>query len=129
MRLTPLMLLVLGATSFPAWGRPPLLSAIADPCTEHCTFALCFVPNNGLSPVGIKQCPSPCGASVQVSLPAKPFQVSQYRMGGARVRLRCVPNLGPCSTCQSDAQCDDGDPNTRDVCVGVPPFRCVHVCP
>ena len=134
MRPTPLVLVVLSTLSSPAWARrPPLLTATADPCHEVCMFSLCPVgeTNPASGPTGILPCATPCGP-VQVSIPANEIVVSRFRIGQARVRLRCEPNLGACLYCHTDADCDDGDPDTIDKCSGtIGPSHCEHlrICP
>ena len=135
MRPTVSMVLVLGIVSLPAWARrPPVVTADADPCRERCTFALCPVgEGSGSGPTSIGLCPGPCG-QYQVSVTASEVRLPQIRIGRARVRLLCRPNLTACGdSCHSDADCDDGDPGTVDVCssVGSPITFCEHlrICP
>jgi hypothetical protein len=134
MRPTVLIVLVLGIVSLPSWARrPPLLTATADPCRERCTFALCLVGETGTAsgPTRIALCPDPCG-QYQVSVPGSEVRI---RIGRARARLRCEFNPAACrfSFCHSDADCDDGDPGTVDVCssIGSPMTYCEHlrICP
>jgi hypothetical protein len=136
MRRMLLGLLVVVAVSLPAWARrPPVVTAYADPCRERCTFALCPVgEGSGSGPTSIVLCPGPCG-QYQFSVPASEDRLPRIRIGRARVRLLCHPTLAAClfSFCHSDADCDDGDPGTVDVCssVGSPMTYCEHlrICP
>jgi len=87
-----------------------------------------------LSEVGI--CSDPCQANLRVSLPSKlqnpagpvqrvlPGRV-KVKVGGARVKLVCRATLAPCQPCHTDAECDDQNSATLDLCLdGV----CAHVC-
>src|SRR6266852_3130124 len=128
MRPTVLMVMVLGIVSLPAWARrPPLLTATADPCRLRCTFALCPVGGSTSSPTRIEVCPDSCGP-YQVTVSGSEVRI---RIGRARARLRCVGSPAAClfSFCHSDADCDDGDPGTVDVCssVGSPMTYCEHL--
>jgi len=117
----------------------PVIEDVADPCTETCVFALCRMAGQ------LHDCPDPCGIdAARVEVPAaslprrssvivKLVRLPRQPPGSpdatwSRVRLRCVPNLGPCHSCRADADCDDGNADTRDVCL---PLRgvCRHACP
>ncbi len=132
MKRTVLLVVAVGLLSVPAWGRRiPVLTAGADPCRERCTFALCTSGNSASNPTSIGLCPGPCG-QYQLSVQAGE---TRFRIGRARVRLLCQPNLGAClnSFCHADADCDDADPGTVDVCsrMGSSFTFCEHlrICP
>jgi|SRR5215475_1379963 len=133
MKLTAVALSLLVATV--AVARPPLIKQYADPCSESCTFNLCTnVLRHPDEPLQIRTCPSGCG-DVRVSLSAttstgavgpRPVRV---RVGTAVVRLECLGVGRACWPCQSDADCDDGNPATRDVCLMPTFLGCGHACP
>ena len=120
-----------------ALAIPPLVRHKADPCSEVCTFTFCLVggpaPLDPNRPVRFREC-ADCGDVRIQMMPTyagnawKPLRV---RLGSAAVRLQCEANAGPCRQCQSDSDCDDGDPATADVCVDstVAGRACVHGCP
>ena len=112
-----------------AFAAPPLFTDSADPCSEVCTFNLCLTPGAPRRRVAIRPC-SGCGdIRIAVRVASQPVRL---RIARAVVRLRCFPGLSPCFPCSSDADCDDGDAATRDICLmraapAVP--VCSNVCP
>jgi hypothetical protein len=110
----------------------------ADPCTETCTFVLCRTDGR------LQPCPDPCGfGGIRMEVPAansygrgsvlvKLLRLPRAAPGSpesrvARARLDCVPTGRPCAICQTDAECDDGIPETRDVCIPLEGV-CRHLC-
>ena len=112
----------------------PTLTGFADPCTETCSFHICVVGNK------LQDCATQCGnLGTRVELPAPGAAIIRFPrhavVGGTpilgpglRAELLCVGNTRPCFVCHADSDCDDQNPNTRDLCFS-DPGACLHVCP
>jgi len=124
-------LLLLRTTSAAERHKLPLIMESADPCTEACTFNLCVVDGE------LQRCAQQCGlVDARVELPAdrpvivklpqylKVLRYPQPRRS-PRVALLCQGVGRPCWPCKTDADCDDRDPATLDLCFSP---RCAHVC-
>jgi hypothetical protein len=126
-----LLLLVVFAAS-PAFAVPTR-DQIADACSETCTFDLCLSEDGKR----LVDCADPCTSNLRVRMRAFTPKNSRHRgepivrVGAARLRLECHGTAIACFTCRSDADCDDGNPVTRDICLDdVLPSgpRCEHLC-
>jgi len=123
--------------SAPALARSALtVTGEADPCGQVCTFNLCVDDQRRVG-----TCTDPCQADVRFSFrsdvpPAKgspkgPAKV-RVRVGRTKLALLCRMSFSICfPRCAQDADCDDGVPTTRDVCLAGVGGRgaCKHVCP
>jgi hypothetical protein len=111
----------------PAAPAEPIIVG-ADPCSDVCDFPLCV---SGPVPPKIKLCSDICKTNFQVSLPTKvapsrPGKV-RLRFQGRAVTLMCVAASGiTCRPCTTDADCDDSNARTHDVCLSN--GACKHVC-
>ena len=128
MRWVQVLLLAVGIVmpaSAEARREVPHIETLADPCTETCAFNLCVVNRQ------LQRCATRCDLSgLRVALPASREVIVNLPQHPARRSLRadlvCDFTGLPCRRCQADADCDDGDPATLDLCSSP---SCAHVCP
>ena len=120
----------------PADASAARIRGVADPCTGACVFSLCIASHGRLVP-----CTDPCSFDLRATLQANAtprrkrrtmIRVPDPRNPRPRARrlsalLMCVRLPRACSPCRSDADCDDGNPQTRDQC-HPSPGNCDHVC-
>jgi hypothetical protein len=115
-----LLVAVVVALSVVAAHAPPIEQG-GDPCNDHCTFTLCAKPG---PPPTLEPCGGCGDVRVTIATGAKPVRV---RFRKTTVRLSCSALGAPCLPCHSDADCDDRDPATVDVCFGG--LGCGHAGP
>ena len=119
-------LLTLMPASVEARRELPRIETLADPCTETCAFNLCVVEHQ------LQRCTTRCGLSdLRVVLPAYReviVRLPQYPhpRRSPQAELVCDFIGALCLPCRADADCDDRDPATLDVCSSP---SCAHICP
>jgi len=100
---------------------------VADPCSEVCRVNLCVVQG-----ATIMECPERCPSDLHLALPAKQRVIlklqdpanPRHRLGAL---VYCFSNTRPCFPCRSDAECDDGNACTTDMCVPAMIGGCQHI--
>jgi len=113
----------------------PMIIGYMDPCSLRCDFVLCATQAAGGAQLG--HCTNSCDVDgYRISTPVQSksvFEVVESGSGGdgAKALIDCEFVGRPCLPCQSDADCDDGNAATRDVCVpiGANQASCRHLCP
>lgn len=102
----------------------PTLIVYADPCRLRCDMDLCISGGDRLS-----VCGSACDPN-RLHLDIGTGEVVADTMG-LKVGILCEFVGSPCFPCVSDAECDDGNSATRDVCypLGDGIGSCRHLCP
>ena len=112
------------------------IRGVADPCTGTCEFSLCVASRSRLV-----ACADACQLDLRVTM-----RPNSTRRRKRRTMIRvpdprnhrpqprhvsatvtCVAVQRECRPCRSDADCDDGNPRTRDECHPMP-GNCAHVC-
>lgn len=114
-----------------AGSEGPLIAAQADSCSEVCTFSLC------VSGAVVRRCDDPCAYDFRISVPVDRnvrgvtlTDLSGSGVTAPAVSLWCRYTYLPCFDCRTDADCDDGVPSTRDVCMSTARRGegCLHLC-
>ena len=128
--LLALAALFLGSTGSFARPKPQVqyISLLADPCSEACGVNLCVVPG------AIMECPDQCPSDLHLALPATHRVTLEFQDPADfhhRRRLRAIIECffvgRPCFPCRSDADCDDRDSCTTDMCVPSLMGGCQHL--
>ena len=99
-----------GLCATPPTTTIPGMTLYIDPCRRRCAISLCRFAD------GLHQCSQPCDPDgYRLDVPQSQDVVVDAM--GAKIRIFCAFDTPPpCFTCTSDAECDDGNPATIDVC-------------